>query len=1135
MAPSFVLRTVTPAGALDLFLPDFQSLDMSPVFCQAGTVVFKYPESGTNFALLAEDLELAVLMDGVEIQQLRCVIESVEGEDAAESEDGSIWGFTCRTLLGLLDRAVVYPKNWPATKPPAHDFVGASPGKILIDLLVKAQSRGTLGTLDWDFTATHDSAGAAWTGAWGVGGISISFDAGMTYTDVLSSMVEGGLLEVKLSGRVIRAYKVDTLGVDRSIGSAPLRFTRGRDIRESPRKISSREIATSVLVGGAEGIFAERQGTPAALTQWGRRESYYSSNNITDNGMLQYIGSHFLAGKDRPLMEVTHGLLFELLENAKPITHFDVGDWSLSDVGQGWERYRIKQWVMAVANDGAVTGTVVLNDLLAERDKKLNDKLTKLANGSSSAGATEEKDNGKVPSRPAGVTLSTDYYLDHQVSRAILTIDWAPVTTNTDGSELLNLSGYSARWKYQEDATWRDIVTLDSDETSVMFGNLRTDATVQAQVRAHNSWNRFSGWTVTEQITTARDLLAPEKPSPPVVTPRVGTLRLTWTGLDYLGQQQVADYAGVEVHVGPNGTFIPDETTLLDFLTARSATSATLVGDLEYGSEYWVRLVAVDTEGNRSAPSDETATSHAILTQVVSVEIGTGQIGLNNTRFSDIGNLVDDGDFENAQVRTDRQLSVIGSHMFFDDTTSSNGLWSLSVTGQSPWFEEHMVLQSEMPVKPGERIFGAADYKASADSNVNSTVSLIVVWYDRDRNIIDEIGNPGDVNDWETLATNYNRVSPNNTWARRITVSSKVAPPNVASFDIKIMVMTHFSGTIWIDAIEVRRQVDSLMIGQAVIQQAHIGLLQVNDANIASASIGKLTAGTLTADMTLSARIKTADTGARFEANASGLGLWNSSEVKTFEANSVNGEVTMRGRLVSSYSGRRVEINPTNTGLPEIRFYPSSGSNYSFINAVDAPGATSAYFGMNSGQFDDGGVLCTYRVYLMDATFGASFQTIRASDQTRYGGSWQIHPNAIRGEVGFGSAIHGYVRAFESGGSVGAEMGYSGGTATNNTRLAFNPNSEISLEGSWPAAEDFAPNRASAVVALTIPFDSAVTGVTWGWGSSAYSGWWHPHCSIRDQNPNGYSIDPISGTGFTVNYTQASIGISALDIWAWRD
>lgn len=989
-APTVTLRTVTSAGALNQFLPDYTELSLSPVFCQPGAVTFKYPANGRNFALLKEDLEFAVLLNGVEIPGLRSIIEAVDGNDTDEAEDGASWSYTARTTQALLDRGVVYPKNWPVTTPPNYDFVDKTAGYILIQLIQACQARGALTGLTWDFSTTLDSAGQAWST-----GIDIAFDAGIKISEVVANLVDQGLIEVRMSRRVLQMYNAGTLGVDRTTGPTPLRFLAGRDIKESPRKISTRDLSTSVLVAGDDGLYSSRNSDTTTMTQWGRREGYYSASGVKVVGALNVIGDNYLKTINRPIQEVTHSLFFDTEINPRPITNFDVGDWALSDVGRGLERFRIKQWVIAVDNSDEVSGTVTLNDLIAEQIDRLNLALKNITNGSTAAGGSEEKDDGKAPAQPQSVSVSSDFYMQGDQPRALVTMQWAGVTTNEDGSALNDLAGYQAHWRYQGESAWRQTQTLDTNQTVTYFENVDTGRVVNTQVRAFDKYNRYGAWQDGPPTTTVIDTVAPPKPSPPIVASNVGTLRVVWNGKDVNGLKMPADFAGVEVHVGPNGTFTPTDATQVDFLTASAPTATTITLGLTYGTEYWIRLVAVDTTGNKSAPSDETTTSHAILSQVVGTEIGTGQVGLSNTRFSDIGNLVDDGNLEIPEVRVARLAQMAGTTLSFDNTTASNGVWSIKIVGQSPWTTRTLVMQSKLPVKPGERIFGAMDFKAdSAVVPTDSTISLVTVWYDKNNAVIDPATPPTGAtdDDYSVLATTYNRVTPNNTWMTRQTVGSAVAPANAVAFDVVLRCMTHFAGTIWVDSIEVRRQVDTLLIGDAAITNAKIANLAVNDAKIANASIGKLITGTLNADMIVGARIKTADTGARAEMNSGGFGAWNSSGTQTFSVAGANGAVSMIGQLRSGVTGKRVDINPGNTGLPEIRFYPTSGSNFGFLNAVGDGSDVSV--GLNSGTYTESetGYTVANRLYMGNGFI--HLEVIKAATQDQYGGTLQLDANS---------------------------------------------------------------------------------------------------------------------------------------------
>lgn len=1093
--PTFQLRTVTSGGALDKFLPDFESLSLSSVFCKAGTVVIKYPESGVNFNLLDDDVEIAVILNGSEITSMRCIIESTEGNEADEAEDGAIWTFTARTMLGLLDRAVVYPEAWPVTNPPLHDFVNTNVGNALHTLLTRAQSRGALNGLTWDFTTTNDSSGWIWTD----NTLDLSYDAGMKYSDVLENMVDSGLVEIRMEGRMLKAYRPGTLGTDRSTGANPLRFTKARDLKEAPRKTSTRELATVALIAGDANLYGERVSDLGTLFAWGRRETSYSQQNIKTSAMITTVGNWLLDTVNRPLHELTHSLFLDNDDNPTPVIDFTTGDWGLSDVGKGWESYRIRQWTIGVENDGTVTGSVVLNDLIDERIERLNRKLAALTNGTQGAGGSEQKDDKKAPATPTGVTLSTDYYVVGNIARAILTADWSPVTTNSDGTPMSDLDRYRVRWKYGSDSIWRTTQTVQSDTTVAFFDNINTGTTVHAQVQAVDQYNRASAWSSSAIGSTATDTAAPARPSSPVVSSNVGTLRLVWDGLDFSSNPMAADLSGVEVHVGPSGSFTPGPGTLKDFIRGSAPTAVTITG-LTYGQEYWIRLVAVDTSGNKSAGSDETSTSHAVLTQVVSVEIGTGQVGLNNTRFSDVGNLVDDGNFELDFMRTTRTTAMAGQFLFFDNTTASNGTWSIRSDSGSGNPTDKVLLQGDLPIKPGERVFAAADYKLTATATGLSGIALR--WKDKDGAYRDSAG-AVDSNAYYFASSDV-FVTQDNTWYKRVTTVSQVAPINAVTMEVWLFAQTRTVGTVWIDSVEIRKQIDTLLIADAAITSAKIGSLQVNDAHMANVSIGKLTAGSLTADMTVSARIKTANTGARAEMSSAGFEAYNSGGTKTFSASSA-GVVSMLGELKSGVTGKRVEINPGNSGLPEIRFYPGTGSNYGYINAFGDAGSVS--MGFNSGLFTIASESAFNRIYMGEDFFKS--EVVKA-DQTSWGGytSLQYGQAAIGRNTGSSTDCH---LTFGSDGKIRfqGEMDYFG---TNDNAILMGA---ASFTGGpyGGAGASYGATQASTPLPVATLYDN---------DSVAGSG-------------IGLSLNSRTTTGWDCAFTRTGAGSDgSLYFWAWR-
>lgn len=78
----------------------------------------------------------------------------------------------------------------------------------------------------------------------------------------------------------------------------------------------------------------------------------------------------------------------------------------------------------------------------------------------------------------------------------------------------------------------------------------------------------------------------------------------------------------------------------------------------------------------------------------------------------------------------------------------------------------------------------------------------------------------------------------------------------------------------------------------------------IDDAHISNLTVTKVSAGTISADWIVGARIKTADTGARVELNSGGIGVWNASNIQTVAFAGSNGSFVLR----SGTSGARIDI-----------------------------------------------------------------------------------------------------------------------------------------------------------------------------------------------------------------------------------
>ncbi|MFE9064939.1 hypothetical protein [Streptomyces violaceusniger] len=276
--------------------------------------------------------------------------------------------------------------------------------------------------------------------------------------------------------------------------------------------------------------------------------------------------------------------------------------------------------------------------------------------------------------------------------------------------------------------------------------------------------------------------------------------------------------------------------------------------------------------------------------------------------------------------------------------------------------------------------------------------------------------------------------------------------------------------------------------------------LLIDDAHISDLTVSKVTAGTITASWVMAGEIKTADTGARARISADGIEVYNAGGTRTLYAEAATGDVSIVGQLFSGTTGRRIEINPTATYLPEIRFYPTNGSDYAFINAVGFD--TYPSLGINGGQYDDSGVTVSPRLFLTDTV--SLFEIIRADDQSTRGGFTRITRNI--GDVGWtdGSSNANYMR--------------------------FQNDGITRHYGRW---KDFAAVDSNEGLFTGHFVINAGTGVAISYGPTMDS-FMRPMVTVYDNILHTFGVTAESASSFSVDISPAGSGNWDLNFWVFR-
>ncbi|MFJ6775732.1 hypothetical protein ACIQOV_33065 [Kitasatospora sp. NPDC091257] len=315
--------------------------------------------------------------------------------------------------------------------------------------------------------------------------------------------------------------------------------------------------------------------------------------------------------------------------------------------------------------------------------------------------------------------------------------------------------------------------------------------------------------------------------------------------------------------------------------------------------------------------------------------------------------------------------------------------------------------------------------------------------------------------------------------------------------------------------------IGTAQLADATIIGAKVVLATIQDAHIGTVSASKLTVGKLNADITVSARIKTSDTGARVELNSGGIEAWNANGVKTVAVSAATGEVKLVGGLSSGTSGQRIEINPT-AGLPEIRFFPTNGSNYAFINAVGGHDG-AAYIGLNSGSFPHNGQTAAYRLYLTE--YVSALETIRTDTQKPWGGTVRMNANEGAGLFYLvEDKAFGYVIATQEG----VQLGRSNDQGSR-TELWIDATS-LQYKGTFPNYWYAEPDRGL--------FTGTAGMTNWTAMSLSYGPTMQspmvPIVTLRDwQAIRAWQVTASSLTGFTTTLAAASTD-GSVGFWCYR-
>jgi hypothetical protein len=361
--PAPLIQVWDATGATPLgILTGYAQVTVSDVLNDLGSLTLTFPR----------DVDGAELLDTEDDRQLKVILPGAPAMWFVNDDDASTWvsdapesepiQYTCRSLAGLLDEAVVYP---------GATFTTQTPGAIIASLFAAAQTRGLLQGLTLTGDATNDASGVAWP----TNAPTVTYRVGTSLLAVLKGLADAGLLEWRMNARALEIHRIGG-GLDRTLDVV---LRPRRDVLAAPLTRSRRSIATAVVVEGASSSFARRTQT---LTGRRAREEYVSQTSAP-SGSLAAVGDLWLAAHAGADVQMTHDLT-DTDGGPLPWVDYRAGDRIQTiAAGTGVSSRRVAQIALSMSpSDTKVT--LELGSLLKTAEEQFDAKLRRILPGASS-------------------------------------------------------------------------------------------------------------------------------------------------------------------------------------------------------------------------------------------------------------------------------------------------------------------------------------------------------------------------------------------------------------------------------------------------------------------------------------------------------------------------------------------------------------------------------------------------------------------------------------------------------------------------------------------------------------------------------------------------------------------------------
>lgn len=647
------LRVYAPNGALQGSLPYPLSWEMGVPLNDMPSLTLTYPQEIASVSTLMQPIEVAVEIrnprTGVYQEYPGCRFINLRRSQDLISRPGTV--SLTMPSYGWQLRKVRFVDASTMNREGRRRFTNATPGFILGRIIDESQERGNIPGLTRSFTGVIDSNGAQWTNR-----VTAEYDLGQDAWSILDAMSRQGIVDWRFDGRQFDVYVADTALRRNLAEDDGLIFHPYADHMEEPSERTWEEVSPTLLVVGDENASLLVEAEEGDVdSPWGRWEESYSAGGVSSEATMRLLAQRVLETRSRSRLQLTKRMAWRD-GSPVPLVDYRPGDMvrARTDTGNQFEPVRIHQITLTSADEGGVIINLVLNDRFTDRALRTERWLNRVTGqggpgeggGSGAEPRPPEPDvpepTGREPAQPQNPEVSSSSYFDEAGNPvAAATLSFNAVVTDVDGESLTpdryHLYGrrsdlpfdlrISGEVQHPEDATAGDRIAGD-------VGPLDAGHTYHFAARAISQAGFPGQWSESLSLFIEYPTDLPPVPSIPILSTRLGTVKVEWDGLDDGGLEMPARFREVQVEMSLTGA---DPWTRMGEIfqggSALIVTGQDSQLDWGIGDTIWFRFRSRDSASNVSSEGESDS---IVVVGVEGPDVEADTITANNVRVGSL-------------------------------------------------------------------------------------------------------------------------------------------------------------------------------------------------------------------------------------------------------------------------------------------------------------------------------------------------------------------------------------------------------------------------------------------------------------------------------------------------------------------